>query len=1232
MEFKKIKAPSVDIEQIQVTQSVTVNSPTLAPFIFGVCREVVNAVDDTTGGWNSAAKYLSYTQLPQNISYTSFPSPRANIDQVTVEDAYVRVFHDFASQVNELSKTSNFLVSWNKATQPVIRTDVVPADGWDLNPNGGATTLVLVQDQTVPSLTNQDIAVTFTSIANAKLTNAEAISQINTAYGKTVCRAVTLTGDARARIEFFGSFGAGGSITVRGGGTANSIFGVNASTERVEGAGFRAQDIANGTSKSTWIEWYRGGYFLAGNSASLPVGSKYGFITEAGSFVNAIAANVTYNGSGIDMRVGDEFWADGVRVKDATITKVEAARFRLGILNTVLSTFDSAGKLINPVYDNVAVALMTDATPFAPRYVWFKANNLTDTGTPTAAILTGSNTASAALPAIVESASINGPFSLTGLYLDFEVTDDDVVTSTRFIFSGAAADVAGVAVAIGGAVAGVVFSNNGGKLHAETVKTNSHQSIKVLKTGSANTLLGFSTVSDTVGTGTDPLFISKAASVTTSGNTFPITLANNNTLVVKLSTDGGATFPTTRTHTSAGASYNDIDALVAALSGDAGFTNGNLFTIAKVGDELKLATAAVGEANVIKIDAASTAISPTKIAYTSNQTGRGVTALTGLPFRFRLNHRAKVYEVVPQTNSLLDLIKIVNDAVGYTIAKGTTALVLTSTIKGYASLLEVLQDSGLSAARTLGFLPSNDSATGSGRPLPELVVNALTDVASLDGELLRNTLTGDPFDPSTSNLYIQYRGIRKDVSPLAKTVDGQISPVRIGNETELKAALSPISRENPLALAIWFALKDSPNSYIYCMGVDEISSEYPDGTPAAYERILNAVESQELYTMHPLTDNEEVLQAVVTNTIKLNDPESGTERITFITTRNPTRAVSTLIGSGVGGGTLLGNTNAYVLDVNINSALVQAGINTAQPIPLSANLYLTIKVAGKVRNYNISNVNGTVLTLKSSFTSTENTDSFYTTTALTEALTDNQWSVFIRGGLLLIPGTTLPDKQKIAENIYLKIQNQFNPFLNEKYWGRCVYHMVADSVIATLPDGSIEQIPTYYAGANYAGLIATLAPQQPLTRFKITGYQNVTGTSGYFTKDQLDLIAGGGGFILVNDGNGKPIYCRQQVSTDTSTIESRELSINNSLSFLKKLIRMRYAPYVGNRNITDQTLADLGVQNVAIEKYVVETLKAFKSVSFGKIVQDKAEPDKVWIDILCQPFYPLNRVKVRVYF
>lgn len=1232
-QFKKIRAPEVTIEQIQVTQSIDITTPTLAPFIFGVCREIVNALDDTTGSWNSISKYRAYGQLPQTVPYLQFPSPRGNIDQVTIEDKYTRVFHDFGATINELSKTSNFLLSYNRATQPIIRTDIIPADGWDLNPVAGAKTLVLVQNQTVPVLTNLDVAVRFTSVGNAKLSNDDTIKQINTAYGKTVCRAVTLTGEARPRIEFFGSFGAAGSITIRGGASANSVFGFNAQTERIEGAGFRGQDTQNGTSRTTWIEWFRGSYYLNGAVANLPAGDKYGFKTSDGLYVNSISGNVTYAAGGIEILVGDEFWGDGVQVGGAIITKIEASRFRLGKLNTVLSTFDSAGKVITAVYDPVQLGLMNDSKPFAPIYVWFKANELKSTGTPTAAILTGNTTGVAATVGLIEGGTIAGPFSLTGLYLDFEVTVDGVATTSRFTFSASAADVPAVVTAIGSGVAGLIFANNSGRLRITTIKAGADQSVKLLSTGSANAILGFSTNADTFDAGTDVLYNATPAKLVTSGNTFPITLANNDKLVVKISTDGGVTYGTTKTHTSSGATYNTIDDLVTALAADNNLVGGGLITIGKSGVELTVTSVATGESNWLKIDATSNGVSPTKIAYTINQVAYGTTGITGMPLRFKLNYRTRIYEVTPQTNSLTDLIKQINEAVGVVVASGNTSLVLTSTIKGYSSTVEVLNDvAGLTAARTLGFLYPNTIAFGSGRPLPELVINSVGKYITIDGELLRNTLTGDPFDPAVSNLYIQYRGIRRDVSPAAKTIDGQVSPIRIGNETELNAVLSPVSRENPLALALWLAFKDAPNSYIYCFGVDEISDEYPDGTPGAYQRILDAVEGQEIYTLAPLTDNMEILQNIVKNTANMNLPESGTERIAFINTKNPTRGVSTLVAEGVGGSTILGATNSFVLDINPNTALVQAGINTALPIPVSANVYLEIKVGTKIRNYNVSNVNSTILTLKTSFTATENVDGFFTTTPLTESLSDQEWNLFIRGNLLVITGSTIPDKQAIAENIYLKIQNYFNPTINSESFGRYIYHIVADTITMTLPDGTIEQVPGYFASANYAGLNGVLAPQQPLTNYKITGYQNVSGTSGYFTKEQLDLIAGGGGFTLVNTGNGRPLFSRQQLATDTSTIETRELSIRKSLDFLKKLVRMRYLPFLGNRNITDQTLADIGMQNGAIKSYLEDTLKAFKSITFSKLIQDKQNPDQIFVDIMVQVLYPLNKIRVRIYF
>jgi hypothetical protein len=252
MEYSTIKQPNVIVKQVIETNNPQLSTPLLVPFITGVCREIIKA-QDSTGSWNLKSKYSApYTQLPKVIPYLSFPSPRNNIDQVTIEPNYLRVFDDFSAQVNELSKTSNFLMSYNNATRACIRSDVEPGGGgWDLNPVGGAKTLILAMDQTVSALSTKDISVTFTSIANAKLSTQQVCDQINTALGITVATAITLTGETSPRLQILSlGYGADSSITIRGGGTANTVLGFATQTERVEGSGFRGQDQFNGTTKT----------------------------------------------------------------------------------------------------------------------------------------------------------------------------------------------------------------------------------------------------------------------------------------------------------------------------------------------------------------------------------------------------------------------------------------------------------------------------------------------------------------------------------------------------------------------------------------------------------------------------------------------------------------------------------------------------------------------------------------------------------------------------------------------------------------------------------------------------------------------------------------------------------------------------------------------------------------------------------------------------------------------
>jgi hypothetical protein len=459
----------------------------------------------------------------------------------------------------------------------------------------------------------------------------------------------------------------------------------------------------------------------------------------------------------------------------------------------------------------------------------------------------------------------------------------------------------------------------------------------------------------------------------------------------------------------------------------------------------------------------------------------------------------------------------------------------------------------------------------------------------------------------------------------------------ISNRTELDTIIGPVSVDNPLALGVKLALDAVGEGVtISCMGIDEISGTYPEGTPEAYNRLLEFSETQDVYFLAPLTGNKENCLSILNHTYDSSLPKNGRERICMLWNPILTRAVDTLVSSGAGANTVVGQPNILNLDVNPTTALLQKGINTAQPIPVSSDVFVQFKVNGTVRNYNIQTVNGIVLTLRTSFAANENTDGFYSTTALTETVIDTEWSLFIRGTDLKIIGTTLPDKQKISENIALHIQTNYNPKKGTDsdgqpiYAGKRISYIVADDVEATV-DGIVLKLPAYYASAYIAALESYIPANQPLTNLKLQAFTNASKTARYFKKDQLEIIAGGGGFILLNDKEGLPVYPYMQLTTDTSTIESRERSITKAVDVIAKIMRERYKLFLDGRNITDNTLTELGMQNSAIQEYVVKQIKLVRDLKEIHIGIPADRQDTIEVDFSVLPYYALNYIKVTLY-
>lgn len=125
------------------------------------------------------------------------------------------------------------------------------------------------------------------------------------------------------------------------------------------------------------------------------------------------------------------------------------------------------------------------------------------------------------------------------------------------------------------------------------------------------------------------------AIVQTAGNVFPMNLATT-TLVVKVSTDGGATYPTTKTHTFGNGSgtggqlhyFMSIAEVVTDILADATFMS-NLLVYA-LGVELAIKTAVAGN-RALKVDATSTGIGASLLQFQSAQVGNGaVTAIVSI--------------------------------------------------------------------------------------------------------------------------------------------------------------------------------------------------------------------------------------------------------------------------------------------------------------------------------------------------------------------------------------------------------------------------------------------------------------------------------------------------------------------------------------------------------------------------------------------------------------------------
>lgn len=496
------------------------------------------------------------------------------------------------------------------------------------------------------------------------------------------------------------------------------------------------------------------------------------------------------------------------------------------------------------------------------------------------------------------------------------------------------------------------------------------------------------------------------------------------------------------------------------------------------------------------------------------------------------------------------------------------------------------------------------------RPYPDLVVDSTTGLVQLKHSFLRDT-AGDAM-AVVGSVYLSYTAVRQDVTSLA----AQPGLLTFDSTTDLEAALPPVNTDNPLALGLYYALINATGAQVTGLGVDAISADAPYGTSAAFTRAAEYLEGFEVYALSPLTHDATVGQVFNTHVTFMSEPEQKGERIVLHNPEVPTRALDTLVASDTDGDRL-GDT---VFDTKIPAltALLQnAGIDPLGTIEVDEGLYLDI--ASDAYRYSIKSISGsqvTVRTVAGDFAAGENEDNYYATQVLPSPLISETFAVRIRGAeLVTITGAV--DKVAVAATM----ANLGQAYQNRRFW-----LTFPDQARATV-DGFEQLVEGFYMNAAIAGMIAQQPPQQSFTNFPMTGFTAVVGSNDTYSESQLNAMAAGGVYIIVQDSQGAPLISRMALTTDMTSIETRTDSITKVVDFTAKFMRRGLKNFIGRFNITQSFLDSLGSVVQGLIGFLVES-GVLIGGQLNNIIQDEDAPDTVLIDVTLDVPYPCNYIRL----
>ena len=363
--------------------------------------------------------------------------------------------------------------------------------------------------------------------------------------------------------------------------------------------------------------------------------------------------------------------------------------------------------------------------------------------------------------------------------------------------------------------------------------------------------------------------------------------------------------------------------------------------------------------------------------------------------------------------------------------------------------------------------------------------------------------------------YVHYR----ELYVIGSSSVGSLSDASLVVDT-----LGPVDPDNPLAFGVYKALLNANGTAVKYINVE---TNDLDGYSEAVERLI---ERNDIYSIVPLTTTKNILDMVAAHVDSMSSAENGRWRIAWFQA-NADRTIAIDESSDL---------EATIIDD-------PEAVGTQYTLVTAANGAF---VTDEVRATDVVRIN-------------YQTDAFGNVT-YDEYVVD---AVITETQLRLVSG---PDAAiAVAEKIEIWRTRTTNEYATAvaQYAGlwssRRVYSVWPD----TVGNGG-DSFAGYYMCCALAGLRSGVVPHQGLTNVETIGFDDVTRSYELFTGAQLNMLAEAGIWIVTKDfaGDGS-IYSRHQLSTDNTSLETREQSITTNLDSQSYLFLANVRAYIGIGNV-----------------------------------------------------------------